>query len=105
MNEIIKTVTEILETQKKLSDHNVALYNEKFKDDKNFYLWEDESGFNHILKLPSCPICKFCSDIFIDTITTEIYCCTCKLYPDADPRDCERFEMEVNAFYDDKNNV
>lgn len=96
MNEIkiFTDIADILEAQRELSKHNLAVYNEKYKDDKDFYLWKDESGFNHILKLPSCPVCKFCRSVFIDTITTEIYCCTCELYPDANPKNCKRFEME-----------
>lgn len=81
-NEIMKNVLEYFKCLKQANDHNIELYNTKYKDDPDFCLWEDATGFSHIIKKPSCVICDHCTDVWIDPITTEVYHCECGINED-----------------------
>ena len=94
-DEIMKKLREYFTWLKLANDHNIELYNTKYKDDPDFCLWKDESGFTHIIKKPSCVICNHCTNVWIDTLTTEIYHCECEIELDTEEcKTCKRFEEE-----------
>ena len=91
--EIMKKLHEYFQTLKEANDNNIELYNRKYKNDPDFRLWEDQTGFSHIIKKPSCVLCEHCTDIWIDPISTEIYHCQCGIGMDSTKcKTCEKFE-------------
>ena len=98
-DDVMKKLREYLTCLKLANDYNIELYNTKYKDDPDFCLWEDKSVFTHIIKKPSCVICKHCTDVWIDTLTTEIYNCACRIGCDVKQcKTCSRFEEEREEY-------
>lgn len=96
-DDIMKKLHEYFTCLKLANDHNIELYNTKYKDDPDFCLWEDESGFTHIIKKPSCVICEHCTDVWIDTITTDIYHCECGIGCDVSKCKTCKYFKEVDV--------
>ena len=91
--EIIKSIHKYYLTLKKANDHNIELYNKKYKNNPDFRLWEDDTGYSHIIKKPSCVLCEYCADIWIDPLSTQIYYCECGIGMDSTKcKTCEKFE-------------
>jgi hypothetical protein len=93
---IVRNVQKYFELLNEANNNNIELYNRKYKDDPNYRLWEDSTGFSHIIKKPSCVICQYRNDIWIDPITTEVYHCGCDIGMDVKKcKTCEMFEEVI----------
>ena len=93
---VLGKVKEYFTALKELSDYNEQWYHDHPEKHDIMCLWKDSSGFTHLLTYPSCPVCKHCTDVWIDSITTEIYKCECDVVKDVKGcKDCVHFEKEV----------
>ena len=65
------------------------------------YKWKDSTGYVHIVPDGACPICKNCSDIFLDPfLSNQIYACVCGLKNHESSelsRNCCDFEIDEDV--------
>lgn len=60
------------------------------------YEWTDETGVEHLIPDGSCPVCKFCTDIYLDPwYDNRIYLCQCSKHAEASP--CKDFVLDESV--------